>query len=124
MYNLTFMAYNKEAGKLYFPGVLVKTDREVRGEWNMGVANLQYGYEIQGTVDDTLYRGTGLKDTNGRTIYEGHRIESMNGIQEVIFTGVGFEPFIGSMVEPHKVSDRYTIVGHITDKGEDSGSNN
>jgi len=65
-----------------------------------------------------LMQYTGLKDKNGKEIYEGDILKNqVSELSVVKWQGIGWNPFVDSMIDHYK-SYRFEIIGNIYENPE------
>lgn len=80
MREIKFRAWDKENKKFYTPIISA----------NGKSLTVSFGYEIFGENNDDIMQYTGIKDKNGKPIFEGDIIKYKNSITSIQWTGCGF----------------------------------
>jgi hypothetical protein len=116
MREIKFRAWDKQQGYMLEPFIIGIMPEKAKSGWSITGEGIYISPTEQARF--ILLQFTGLKDKNGREIYEGDIIESQMGqLYEVLWEGIGWNPFVDNMIDSYK-SYRLEVIGSIYENPE------
>lgn len=114
---IKFRAWDKEHKKMFWVREL---GWDISGQWNVHRSDIDWKYK-NGDLSHTEYellQYTGLKDKNGKEIYEGDILESPNRGRRIIVWEDSEAAFIIEGTYPNRMAREGIIIGNIYENSE------